>query len=162
MQPGTPQLAWLEKKVGLHDVRVVPYSGTVAAFLASPSYAQQAYVFSEPIIAGAAGAAVRCLPFSESGWNSVCEHARHEARALLRERPQLIHDITAASIRGWEAYVKDPGPTHEYILTRNPQIGREALDQGARALEPLVVDEDARRDGVGSMHPDRWVRLVGR
>lgn len=159
IQPGTPQLAWLEKKGRLTDVRVVPYTGTVAAFLANPKYAQQGYVFSEPIIARAAGADVRCLPFSESGWNPYASMLV-TSEAMLRDKPQVVKDITAASIRGWTEYVKNSGPTHEHILGRNPQIDRPALDAGAKALEPLVVDEDARRDGIGSMRPERWAALV--
>lgn len=159
MQPGTPQLAWLEKKVGLRDVQVVPYSGTVAAFLANPRYAQQAYVFSEPIIARAAGGAVRCLPFSDSGWNPYASMLV-TSEAFLRERPAVVRDVTAASVRGWSRYVEDPGPTHALILTRNPNIDRAALDAGAKALAPLVLDEDAARAGVGSMRPDRWATLV--
>jgi len=159
IQPGTPQIAWLERKVGLRDVRVVPYTGTVAAFLANPQYAQQGYVFSEPIVAEAAGANVRCLPFAESGWNPYASMLV-TSEALLREKPALAREIAAASVRGWEAYVKDPGPTHEHILTRNPQIDRAALDAGAKALVPLVVDDDARRDGVGSMTAERWTTLV--
>jgi hypothetical protein len=68
--------------------------------------------------------------------------------------------MTEASALGWARYAADPGPTHDRILERNPEIGRHALDAGAAALRPLVLDADAARDGVGSMTRERWTRLV--
>src|SRR5262249_15213758 len=55
MRAGTPYLAWLERHAPLTDVKVVPYSGSVAEFLVDPRRAQQAYLFSEPILAVAKG-----------------------------------------------------------------------------------------------------------
>src|SRR5262249_49023734 len=60
MQAGTPYVGWLEHTVRLEGVQIVPYTGSVAPFLANPRYAQQAYVFSEPIIARAKGGDPRC------------------------------------------------------------------------------------------------------
>jgi NitT/TauT family transport system substrate-binding protein len=159
MQAGTPYLAWLERRVGLERVQVVPYGGSIAAFLASERYAQQAYVFSEPIVARAAGADVRCLAIADAGFDPYAS-VLVTSEALLRERPEVARDVAAASARGWERYVADPGPAHDLILTRNPEIGRDALDRGADALRPLVLDDAARADGIGSMRPERWATLV--
>ena len=41
----------------------------VAQFLVNESYAQQAYVFSEPFVAREKGAVVRCLLVAETGYN---------------------------------------------------------------------------------------------
>jgi NitT/TauT family transport system substrate-binding protein len=159
MQAGTPYLAWLEAHAELPNVQVVPYTGSVAPFLASPRTAQQAYVFSEPIVAAAQGARVRCLSIAEIGFDPYAS-VLVTRDALVRERPDLVRAVTAASAEGWTRYVADPGPAHARILERNPEIGRAALDAGAAALRPLVLDQAARRDGVGSMTRERWVRLV--
>jgi len=159
MQAGTPALAWLERHVPLENVRIVPYSGSVAAFLASGRYAQQAYVFSEPIIAAARGGDPRCLPIADIGFDPYAS-VLVTSEALLRERPDVVRAMTEASARGWERYLGDPGPTHAHIHSVDPTIDRDVLDRAADALRPLVLDDAARRDGVGSMQLARWAELV--
>jgi NitT/TauT family transport system substrate-binding protein len=159
MQAGTPQLAWLERTVRLERVRIVPYSGSVAAFLASDGYAQQAYVFSEPIIARAKGADPRCLSIAETGFDPYAS-VLVTSEAWLRDRPERVRAVTAASAAGWRRYIEEPDGTNARILARNPELGREVLADGAAALHPLVLDDAARSAGVGSMDPARWATLV--
>jgi NitT/TauT family transport system substrate-binding protein len=159
MSPGMPHVAWLEKTLPLEGVRIVPYAGSVAAFLANARYAQQAYVFSEPIVARAKGADPRCLPIAETGFDPYTS-ALVTSAALLRERPDLARDLTQASAAGWQRYVADPAETNASILGRNPEIGLDALNRGAEALTPLVLDDDARRAGIGSMDPARWATIA--
>jgi NitT/TauT family transport system substrate-binding protein len=159
MQAGTPYVAWLERTAKLPNVQLIPYAGSVAPFLQSERYAQQAYVFSEPIIAKAKGADPRCLSITETGFDPYTS-VLVTSEALLAERPDVARDVAAASARGWERYVEDFGPAHAHILTLNPEIGREALDRGAEALRPLVLDDAAKRDGVGTMDPARWAAVV--
>ncbi len=160
MQAGSPYLAWLERHARLGNVRVVPYPGTVAEFLVNPRYAQQAYVFSEPILAAAKGGDPLCLPIAELGFDPYAS-VLVTSDALLHAEPELVRGVVEASARGWARYAEEPGPTNVHILSRNPEIGRAALDRGAAALRPLVLDDDARRDGVGSMRAERWQTLVG-
>lgn len=159
MSLGMPHVAWLEKTLPLPGVRIVPYSGSVATFLATERYAQQAYVFSEPIVARAKGADPRCLPIAETGFDPYTS-VLITGEALLREKPDLVRDMTRASAEGWQRYVADPAPTNTYILGRNPEIGLDALARGAEALRPLVLDEAARRAGIGSMDPARWATIA--
>jgi len=159
MQAGTPELAWLERTVRLERVRIVPYSGSVAAFLASDRYAQQAYVFSEPIIARTKGADPRCLSIAETGFDPYAS-VLVTSEALLREHPERVRAVAAASAAGWRRYVDEPDATNALILVHNPEIGRAVLAEGAAALRPLVLDDAAQRSGVGSMDPARWATLV--
>jgi NitT/TauT family transport system substrate-binding protein len=159
MQAGTPYVAWLERTAKLPNVQLIPYAGSVAPFLTNERYAQQAYVFSEPIIAKAKGTDPRCLSITETGFDPYTS-VLVTSEALLRERSDLVGDVVAASAHGWERYVEDFGPAHAHILTLNPEIGREALDRGAEALRPLVLDDAAERDGVATMEPARWTAVV--
>jgi NitT/TauT family transport system substrate-binding protein len=159
LQSGMPHVTWLEKKLELGGVTIVPYSGSVAPFLTNPKLAQQAYVFSEPIVARAKGADPRCLLVAETGFDPYAS-ILVTSDAYLRDHADLVRAVTEASAKGWSRYVADPGPTNAAILRRNPEIGRDALDRGAEALRPLVLDDDARRDGVGSMRAERWATLI--
>src|SRR5512133_665565 len=51
MEKGLAYSRFLEKKDGFGNVKLVGYSGGIAAFLADKNYAQQCFIFSEPIAA---------------------------------------------------------------------------------------------------------------
>jgi hypothetical protein len=119
--------------VRLERVRIVPYSGSVAAFLASDRYAQQAYVFSEPIIARTKGADPRCLSIAETGFDPYAS-VLVTSEALLREHPERVRAVAAASAAGWRRYVDEPDATNERILVHNPEIARRA--RGGRGRAP--------------------------
>jgi len=159
MQSGTPYLAWLERHAPLAGVTIVPYTGSVAPFLANPRYAQQAYVFSEPIIAAKKGGDPRCLPIADIGFDPYASVLVTSA-ALARERPEVVRTVAQAAADGWRRYVEDAAATNDDIRRRNPEIDRDTLDRGAAALRPLVLDDAARRDGIGSMRAERWTTLV--
>jgi NitT/TauT family transport system substrate-binding protein len=159
MRAGTPYLAWLERHAPLSNVKIVPYAGTIAEFLVNPRLAQQAYVFSEPILAAARGADPRCLSIGEMGFDPYAS-VLVTSDALLRERADVVRAVTSASARGWGRYMDDPAPANTIVLARNPEIGGDALARGAAALRPLVLDDDARASGIGSMRADRWATLV--
>ncbi len=67
---GRPYVPFLKGK-GLLDssVQVVPYFGSVAELVAGPGVAQQAYSFSEPLMAEEQGVRVRNLMMSDIGYN---------------------------------------------------------------------------------------------
>lgn len=151
-----PFVAFLRRRFTWPGVQVVPYAGSVAPFLVDPRAAQQAYVFSEPLIAEAAGARVRCLPVADLGFDPYAS-LLVTSEALLAERRELAAKITRATIRGWEQYVRDPSAANAEIRARNGELAPEILGRGAAALAPL-----ARPDGaaVGSMSDARWRTLL--
>jgi NitT/TauT family transport system substrate-binding protein len=159
MRAGTPYLAWLERHTPMKNVSVVPYGGSIAEFLVNPRWAQQAYVFSEPILAEARGADPRCLSIADTGFDPYGS-VLVTSEAFRRERPDVVRAMTAASARAWARYVDEPGEANLRIFGDNPEIGLDALARGAAALRPLVLDDDARANGVGSMRPERWATLV--
>jgi len=150
-----PFSQFLQREVGLEGVAVVPYSGNIAPFLADPRAAQQAYVFSEPLVAAREGVATRCLMLAELGFNPyagvVITHER-----TIAERPELVRDIVGALGRGWERYLQDPEPANGRIHAANPEMDRDTLSRSAAALAPLVAVPGGR---PGAMTLARWQTL---
>ena len=87
-----PYFKYLERKVDLTGVKVVPYSGGVSRFLEDPKYAQQGYVFSEPILVRKAkgsaerNAGTRCLMLYEVGYNPYTS-ALFTTESLIKDNP---------------------------------------------------------------------------
>lgn len=148
----------LRRRAPLTGVKVVPYSGNLAAFLVDTKMAQQAYVFSEPFVARAKGAKVRCLMVSELGFNPYAS-LLITSEAMIKDNRETVAKMVRASVRGWEHYLSDPAPTHKKIHQLNPEMAIDVLDYGASALTPLVTGGDAPKLGTGAMTLERWSSL---
>ena len=155
IEPQAPFAAWMKRKLPLSGVRMVPYSGSVAPFLADPKWAQQAYGISEPFVAIRKGARVRSLPVSELGYDPYTSVLVVSERTL-RERPDLVSKVVAASRDGWDAYLRDNRPADRAIRAVNGQVDQPLLDFGHAELLKLCRGEDVRKGGTGAMTAARW------
>ncbi len=150
---------YLKKHVPLTGVKIVPYPGNVARFVADKAYAQQGYVFSEPFLAARQGAKPRSLLLSDIGFNPYTS-CLIVSEKVIAEQGDVVRRMVRASVRGWERYLKDPAATHKRIGELNPEMGQDVLEFGWKALKDLIMTDDARRDGLGSMRSDRWKTLL--
>ena len=150
---------YLRYKLPLPGVKIVPYAGNVAQFLINEDYAQQGYVFSEPFVARKEGGDPRILMLSDLGFNPytslLCTHDDQ-----LEDHPQLVRRMVAASIRGWEKYIEAPEGANKLIHQANPEMDLDILEYGAETLRPLVMDDVAEQEGVGTMSRGRWQTLA--
>ncbi|NLH99648.1 MAG: ABC transporter substrate-binding protein [Chthonomonadales bacterium] len=150
---------YLKKHVPLTGVTIVPYPGNVARFVTDKRYAQQGYVFSEPFLARQQGAKPRSLLLSDIGFNPYTS-CLITSQKTIDTRRDIVERMVRATVKGWEQYLKDPAKTHARITQLNPEMGKEALEYGWEALKNLIMTEDARRDGIGSMRAERWSELL--
>ena len=151
--------AYLKQKIPLEGVKVVPYQGNVASFLADPNFAQQAYVFSEPFVAEQQGGDPKSLLVAELGFNPYTSVLITSDR-YLAEHADVAQAMVSASRRGWEHYLEHPEETNRHIHELNPEMSLAALEYGVNALRPLVLDDVAQAQGIGHMTLERWRTLA--
>jgi NitT/TauT family transport system substrate-binding protein len=159
MSPSSAFTHFLQHKLPLENVRVVPYSGNVAQFLVNKDYAQQGYVFSEPFVARKAGGDPRVLLVSDLGFNPYTS-LLFTSDALVAEQPELVQKMVAASIRGWQKYLESPDAANERIHQANPEMDLDILEFGAEAIRPLVATAESEQHGLGAMTAERWQTLA--
>ena len=140
------------------DVTFVPYHGGVASFIDNPDYAQQGYVFSEPVIARRKGADPSALLVAEIGFTPYAS-LLITSEKMVEQRPELVRTVTAAAVEGWRTYLDAPLRTNELIHSKNPEMDMEILAEGARMSQPLVIDSVAAVEGLGHMSTYRWRQL---
>lgn len=153
-----PFFAFLQKHAPLTGVEVVPYGGNIARFLLDKNVAQQGYVFSEPFDARQQGADPRVFKLADIGFNPYSS-VLVTNEATIRDRPELVKAFVAASVRGWQSYLKEPKPANARIHEVNDQMSLDVLAFGAEELRPLSQGEDAAL-GFGAMTLERWQTLV--
>ena len=158
MNSGATWAQFLRKHLPLENVRIVD-NASVAKFLTDKNYAQQGYVFSEPFVAKSKGGDPHSLMVSQLGFNPYTSILIAHAD-ILREQPELVRKMVAASIRGWQTYLEDPDQTNRSIQQLNPVMSLEILAYGAEAMKPLCVDAQTPLEELGRMTAERWQTLA--
>ena len=148
---------YLKHKTSLENVRIVSYSGTIAKFLLDEQFAQQGYVFSEPILAASKGGDPHVLMVSELGFNPYSSLLLTR-REILESQPDLVRKMVNAVQHGWESYLANPQKTNERILQANPEMDHKMLEQSAKEIVNLCWPP-TWNGPLGSMHVERWQQL---
>jgi len=150
---------YLQSQLPLSHVRIVPYSGNIAALLKNKNYAQQGYVFSEPLVARRQGVRVRSLMVSDLGFNPYTSLLLTHA-ALISEEPALVEKMVRAVRQGWQRYLETPDETNREIHRQNPEIDLESLRFGTQAIRSLCLPTSMPTGDLGVMAADRWQTLA--
>lgn len=154
-------LKYVVSRYGLHNVRQVPVTLSIANFLADPNYVQQIFITSEPFFAKQAGAEVRTLLISSSGYDPY--RVQFTTRDFAAEHPDVVARFVRASTRGWQEYLRNPGPTNALLLKLNPALNpaqeaytAQALRDGGFITGAAPNKTAASPDQTGRMTEARW------
>jgi NitT/TauT family transport system substrate-binding protein len=158
MDPGVPYAAFLRKKYGFQKVKVVPYDGGVARFVADKDYAQQCFITSEPIAAARQGSDPKVFLIADEGYNPYSAVVITR-RALWNERPEQVRAFVRAAREGWRAYLDDPGPANAVMGKLNSALDAQTFTAAAAAQKPLVETDATRKGKIGMMTRERWETL---
>ncbi len=155
-QTGATWLKYITRHYGLNNVRQVPSTLSIANFLADPNYVQQIFVTSEPFFAQQAGAPVRTLLISSSGYDPY--RVQFTTRDFAAQHPDIVARFVRASIRGWQEYLHNPEPVNALLLKLNPALNpaQAAYSAQARRDGGFVTGPDASGAQTGRMTADRW------
>lgn len=156
---GNPFAQFLVSRVPLKDVRIVPYAGSVAKFLVDDHYAQQGYVFSEPIVARQRGSDPLPLMVSELGFNPYTGLVITN-RSTIEKQPELVRKFVRATLRGWRRYLESPDVTNAEIHRLNPEMDLESLSQAVEVIRKLCLPPGSELGDLGKMIPARWQTLA--
>jgi NitT/TauT family transport system substrate-binding protein len=155
-EPGATWLKFIVSRYKLHNIREVPSTLSIASFLADPDYVQQIFITSEPFFAKQAGAQVRTFLISSSGYDPY--RVQFTTRDFAAQHPDVVAKFVRASVRGWQEYLKNPGPTNEYLLKLNPALNPAQETYTAQALLDggFVTGSDPSGSQIGHMNAARW------
>jgi NitT/TauT family transport system substrate-binding protein len=159
IEPGLAYAAYLKKLYPWDKVKIVPYDGGVARFLADPTFGQQCYVTSEPIAARQKGGDPQVFLVADTGYNPYATVVITR-RDLIAQKPEMVGAFVTATSEGWRSYLVDPRPTDELLQKLNPAMDATTLSAAAEAQKPLIETEHTKSHGLGSMTSERWDALA--
>ena len=153
-----PFFKFLKTKYDFKDVKTIPYRGGPAIFMASEKCIIQGYVNSEPFVFAKKGVKIRQLMLSDVGFNpytSVLVCSEH----MLKEKPELVAKMVAASQDAWKAYLRDSSKANAEISKRNPEMDVEILQKSSDGLSQLMLTDEGATT-FGMMVDHRWNELA--
>jgi len=155
-QTGAVWLKYVIKRYNLQNVRQIPSTLSIANFLADPNYVQQIFVTSEPFFAKQAGAQVRTLLISSSGFDPY--RVQFTTRDFASQHPDVVAKFVRASIRGWQEYLRDPSATNTLLLQLNPALNPAQEAYTAQTLRDggFIAGAGSNGDQIGRMDAARW------
>jgi NitT/TauT family transport system substrate-binding protein len=158
LQKGLPYTLWLQKQYAPIRAKVVPYTGGITTFMRDPMFAQQCFIFSEPIAARREKLNPKVFLISESGFDRyLAVVAVHED--TLAQSPGDVDAFVKASREGWQQYLKDPSSTNVLMQKLNPSMDLATFNEAAREQMPFVETEETKKLGLGIMSAKRWAHL---
>jgi len=158
VKPGSTWFEYLIARYKLKNVRETPATYSIANFLQDPNYIQQIFVTSEPYFARKAGAQVRTLLISDTGYAPY--RAFFTSRDYLTQHPDVVGKFVRASLHGWRDYIADPSAVNAELLKLNPAMSLEQMQFTCRALKDghfIYPDDDPSK--TGDFDPARWSQM---
>lgn len=159
MEKGLAYSRFLEKEYGFGKVKLVGYSGGIAAFMADKNYAQQCFIFSEPIAARQQGAKVKTFLVADAGYNPYTGVliARTD---YVKENRSTVEAMIKSFREGWQQYLGDPRPANDLMHSLNKTMDARTFAEAAEAQKPLILPEGMQPQQIGTMTLDRWQTLI--
>ena len=158
VKPGSTWFEFLIARYNLKNVRETPATYSIANFLQDPNYIQQIFVTSEPFFARKAGAQVRTLLISDTGYAPY--RAFFTSRDYLTQHPDVVGKFVRASLHGWRDYIADPSAVNAELVKLNPAMSLEQMQFTCQALKDghfIYPDDDPSK--TGSFDPARWTQM---
>ncbi len=159
LEVGRPYTLYLKEKYGASGAKQISYKGGIANFLADKNFAQQCFVFSEPILAKKQGAQPKTFLIADSGYNPYTGVVITSGQ-IARDNPKLVQAMVESLKQGWRTYLDDPKPANAVMGQLNKQMDAETFAAAAEAQKSLVEDDHTKEAGLGSMTKERWQTLV--
>ncbi|MDP9039624.1 MAG: ABC transporter substrate-binding protein [Acidobacteriota bacterium] len=155
-KPGSIWFQYLLKRYALKNVKEIPATYSVANFLQDPGYIQQSFVTSEPYFATKAGAKVRTLLISATGYQPY--RVVFTSRNFLVQHPDTVAKFVEASLQGWHDYLEDPTEVNAELTRLNPAMSQEQMKFSVETLKAgHFIDGDSTAEShLGHFTPDRW------
>lgn len=155
IEKGLPYYQFLEKKFGFKSLKIVPYNGGVSEFLRLKNFAQQVFIFAEPLTAIKEKAKPKTFLIAESGYNPYNTVLVIKG-SMLTKNPELVTKMVKATQEGWAHYLKNPSQTNVLMNKLNPTMDLDTFNKGAELQKNLIQPKNVK---LGSMTKERWAEL---
>jgi NitT/TauT family transport system substrate-binding protein len=161
LEMGALYKKWIDAKVlkgNKPKAKIVPYTGGIQMFLKDPSFAQQCYLFSEPLAVRFSKPKpeyeVQVLPIGETGFDPYEEVVAVHRDTVTAKRDEVLK-FRRAIEKGWRTYLADPKATNQAMLNLSPGATEEFYEEYAKVQKPYI-----EATPVGKQDPEHWKKTA--
>lgn len=158
-QSGLPYAQFLMKKYAPVKVKQGPTQGGIGAFMSDKNIAQQCFFTSEPLTAKKQKVNTNTLLVADTGYNPYTT-VLVTLKSRLEKHPKEVAQVVKAVREGWQQYIADPTKTNELMQKLNPSMAADTFKASAESQKSLIVTDETKKSGLGSMTLERWDTLV--
>ncbi|MEU9845779.1 ABC transporter substrate-binding protein [Actinomadura sp. NPDC048032] len=152
----SPYWDFLKHNFGLNRVKEINLNGSLADYKRQPGFVQQCFVTSEPYTAQKEGVKdFAMLSVAKDGGYNPYGNLLFTTERVIKENPDLVKKVVAASVQGWKNFSVDPGKAKAAVQKANPDTVPEAFDFGAATIK----EGGYLGAEPGSMTDERWKTL---
>lgn len=158
IKTGATWFEYIVARYHLKNVHEIPATYSIANFLADPSYVQQIFVTSEPFFARKAGADIRTMLISDTGYDPY--RVFFTSQSYINDHPDVVAKFVRASLRGWRDYMADPAQVNDELLRLNPAMAADQMQFTWQSLrDGHFIYPDGAPARAGSLDPQRWASM---
>lgn len=159
VQAGLPYVKFLEKTYGPRKKKTVPYQGSVAFLAKNKNLAQQGFITIEPLVAEKNSIPTDSFLISDSGFDPYLVILATSEKTL-KEKPELVKKMIAASQKGWESYLKNSTATNRHMVTLNTGFTLDLFEKGAQ-IQKNLINEYSKVSELGKISEEKLAVLLG-
>ncbi len=159
-EPGANWIQYVRMRYHV-DFNLIPLNFGVAQFLSDKNFIQQCFVTNEPYFVQKNGGHARTLLLSDSGFNPY--RVIFTTKAYLAAHPREIKAFLAASLRGWDDFMKGDASLAKAMITKaNPNMPEDFMNYSIQALkdQKIIYGDPQINETVGLMTRKRLQEQV--
>lgn len=156
---GLAYLRWLDSRFGPSPLVRVPYTGSLAPFLAGEVTAMQGFAAAEPVQFEIEGIDTKIFPVADTGFNPY-DGVLAIREKMLEEEPEIVAALAEAVAEGWDRYLDDPAPVNRVIAGLNPDFTDRMLASASAMLPGYMRSAATDQHRFGWMSEERWSTLA--
>lgn len=134
-------------------VRLMNYTGSLSPFEQNPRAIIQGYATEEPYTLKQHHVAIGYKMVSSSGFNPY-QNVLFTTQQEIKNHPQVVRDVVAATEAGWKQYFQNPGPTNSLLKKDSPSLTDGGMKYAASHEKSLIEPRQGPR--LGTMTATRW------
>lgn len=158
IKTGATWFEYIVARYHLKNVHEIPATYSIANFLADPNYIQQIFVTSEPFFARKAGADIRTMLISDTGYDPY--RVFFTSQSYLNDHPDVVAKFVRASLRGWRDYMADPAQVNDELLRLNPAMAADQMQFTWQSLgDGHFIYPNGDPSKAGGLDPQRWASM---
>jgi NitT/TauT family transport system substrate-binding protein len=159
--PSASYWQYLVKTYKLERIEQLNYNGQLPLFLNDKTAVFQCFISTEPPTARKAGANPGYLLNADSGFNPY-GNLMATTEQMIKEKPEVVQAYVTATLAGWKAFLDNPAPTIDFIVSsyRNDYDVPLSIE-AARIEKPLVLGPSNDPRTIGTIAESRFEEIHG-